>query len=115
MGLLTTATPPGSMDEGPDFRGTSVEREGGGPSKPQGVWDEKYGDLGVNMEKLQEKAPELVNGLRQLVETYRTEGLVARRHEIRRIRQARLFWQGIQQGYFDRDSGLWQLPFGTSL
>src|ERR1043166_8378184 len=47
-------------------------------------------DLGPNNERLGTVAPRLVNALRELVEQYRMEGLVARRHEIRRIRQARL-------------------------
>jgi hypothetical protein len=37
-----------------------------------------------------------VHALRDLVRQYREEGIVARRHEIRRIRQARLLWQGLQ-------------------
>lgn len=96
----------------PDLRGQAVPIEG--PSKPT-IQDPRYGDLGPNMENLKDANPQLVQALFQLIDTYRTEGIVARRHEIRRIRQARLFWQGIQQGYFDKDSGLWQLPFGSSL
>ncbi len=50
--------------------------------------------LGPNNELLDDAKPELVNALRELVRQYRAEGVTARRHEIRRIRQARLFWQG---------------------
>jgi len=46
-------------------------------------------DLGPNNERLDDAKPELVNALRELVRQYRQEGVVARRHEIRRIRQAR--------------------------
>jgi hypothetical protein len=49
-------------------------------------------DLGANNERLADAKPKLVNALRELVRQYREEGIVARRHEIRRIRQARLFW-----------------------
>ncbi|MGC2888832.1 MAG: hypothetical protein WB627_07180, partial [Candidatus Acidiferrum sp.] len=49
-------------------------------------------DLGPNNERLEDIKPELVNALRELVRQYRQEGIVARRNEIRRIRQARLFW-----------------------
>src|SRR5712664_1086312 len=52
-------------------------------------------DLGPNNERLEDVKPELVHALRELVRQYRQEGIVARRHEIRRIRQARLFWQGL--------------------
>ena len=48
-------------------------------------------DLGPNNERLEDLKPDLVNALRELVRQYRQEGIVARRHEIRRIRQARLF------------------------
>src|SRR5690242_273063 len=49
-------------------------------------------DPGPNNERLEDLKPDLVNALRELVRQYRQEGIVARRHEIRRIRQARLFW-----------------------
>ena len=52
--------------------------------------------FGLNNERLEELRPDLVNALRELEVQYRQEGIVARRHEIRRIRQARLFWQGLQ-------------------
>ena len=48
--------------------------------------------FGLNNERLEELRPDLVNALRELEVQYRQEGIVARRHEIRRIRQARLFW-----------------------
>ena len=68
-------------------------------------------DLGPNFELLEELRPELVNALRELVRQYRTEGVVARRHEIRRIRQARLFWQGLQYGWWNPNDMNWHLPY----
>ena len=58
-------------------------------------------ELGPNKERLAEVKPKLVNALRELVRQYREEGIVARRHEIRRIRQARLFWQGLQYAWWN--------------
>jgi hypothetical protein len=58
-------------------------------------------DLGPNNERLEDVKPELVNALRELVRQYRQEGIVARRHEIRRIRQACLFWQALQYAWWN--------------
>jgi hypothetical protein len=60
---------------------------------------------------LEEERPELVNALRELVRQYRMEGVTARRHEIRRIRQARLFWQGLQYGWWNPNDMNWHLPY----
>jgi hypothetical protein len=68
-------------------------------------------DLGPNNERLEDVKPELVNALRELVRQYRQEGVVARRHEIRRIRQARLFWQGLQYAWWNPNDMNWHLPF----
>jgi hypothetical protein len=68
-------------------------------------------DLGPNNERLENVKPELVNALRELVRQYRQEGIVARRHEIRRIRQARLFWQGLQYAWWNPNDMNWHLPF----
>jgi len=68
-------------------------------------------DLGPNNERLDDVKPELVNALRELVRQYRQEGIVARRHEIRRIRQARLFWQGLQYAWWNPNDMNWHLPF----
>jgi len=68
-------------------------------------------DLGVNNERLEELQPRLVNALRELVRQYREEGVTARRHEIRRIRQARLFWQGLQYAWWNPNDMNWHLPF----
>jgi len=67
--------------------------------------------LGPNLERLEEVHPELVNALRELVRQYREEGVVARRHEIRRVRQARLFWQGLQYAWWNPNDMNWHLPF----
>jgi hypothetical protein len=68
-------------------------------------------DLGRNFERLEELRPELVNALRELVRQYRAEGITARRHEIRRIRQARLFWQGLQYSWWNPTDMNWHLPY----
>src|SRR5579872_6004144 len=67
--------------------------------------------LGPNNERLEELRPDLVNALRELVVEYRQEGMVARRHEIRRIRQARLFWQGLQYAWWNPQDMTWHLPY----
>ena len=67
-------------------------------------------ELGPNNERLEELAPRIVNALRALVVQYREEGLVARRYEIRRIRQARLFWQGMQYAWWNPGDQQWHLP-----
>lgn len=68
-------------------------------------------DLGPNNERLEDIKPELVNALREFVRQYRQEGIVARRNEIRRIRQARLFWQGLQYAWWDSTEMNWHLPY----
>jgi hypothetical protein len=67
--------------------------------------------LGASYERLEDEKPELVNALRDLVRQYREEGIVARRHEIRRIRQARLFWQGMQYAWWNPNDMNWHMPF----
>src|ERR1700741_1686441 len=68
-------------------------------------------DLGPNNERLEDLKPKLVNALRELVRQYREEGVVARRHEIGRIRQARLFWQGLQYAWWNPNDMNWHLPY----
>jgi len=67
--------------------------------------------LGANNERLEDAKPHVVNALRDLVLQYRQEGVVVRRHEIRRIRQARLFWQGLQYAWWNPSDMNWHLPF----
>jgi hypothetical protein len=68
-------------------------------------------DLGPNNERLEDAKPELVTALRELVREYRQEGIVARRNEIRRIRQARLFWQGLQYAWWNPNDMNWHMPY----
>ena len=68
-------------------------------------------NLGPNLERLEEERPELVTALRELVRGYRMEGVAARRHEIRRIRQARMFWQGMQYAWWNPADMNWHLPY----
>ncbi len=67
--------------------------------------------FGLNNERLEEMRPDLVNALRELELQYRQEGIVARRGEIRRIRQARLFWQGLQYAWWNPQDMTWHLPY----
>jgi hypothetical protein len=71
--------------------------------------------LGPNNERLDDLRPDLVNALRELVAQYREEGMVARRHEIRRIRQARLFWQGLQYAWWNPQDMTWHLPYESKM
>src|SRR5260370_28263037 len=106
-------------------RGAAVEADGNAPTQsvqlgggislaldsqndPQAS---ALGGLGPNNERLEQVAPRLVNALRELVVQFRQEGVVARRHEIRRIRQARLFWQGVQYAWWNPNDMNWHLPF----
>jgi hypothetical protein len=68
-------------------------------------------DLGPNNERLEDLNPKVVHALRELVRQYREEGIVARRNEIRRIRQARLFWQGLQYAWWNPNDMNWHLPY----
>ncbi len=68
-------------------------------------------DLGPNNERLEDANPKVVHALRELVRQYREEGIVARRNEIRRIRQARLFWQGLQYAWWNPNDMNWHLPY----
>src|SRR6266852_3110804 len=101
-------------------RGLADDTAGGSdrkspPSKERGYNKGDGGgepiDLGPNNERLEDVKPELVHALRELVRQYRQEGVVARRHEIRRIRQARLFWQGLQYAWWNPNDMNWHLPF----
>lgn len=85
-----------------------------GQVAPQEAPNTPVGPYGPNNMYLAEKAPEIVEALRTMVTDYRAEGLVARRHEIRRIRQARMFFQGLQYAYFDNDKDMWVVPFSST-
>src|SRR5882724_11633951 len=88
--------------------GMTAPADGNLPGEARG-----YGaaEMGANFELLEELRPQLVNALRELVRQYRQEGVTARRHEIRRIRQARLFWQGLQYAWWNPNDMNWHLPF----
>src|SRR2546423_9446524 len=95
-----------SEDTSFEFRFSSDEGKSSSPSHMSAP-----PDLGPNNERLEELKPKLVLALRELVRQYREEGIVARRHEIRRIRQARLFWQGMQYAWWNPNDINWHLPF----
>jgi hypothetical protein len=67
--------------------------------------------LGPNNELLDDAKPRVVAALRDLMLQFRSEGLVARRPEVRRIKQARLFWQGLQYAWWNPNDMSWHLPF----
>lgn len=66
------------------------------------------GPYGTNNENL---PVELQSALRMLIEQFRIEGLVARRHEILKTRRARYYWMGQQYLWFDWDIFDWRLPY----
>src|SRR5712692_3866748 len=101
------------MDDRPTLPpGAIAPRDGGAERSPQAAdASSAGGGFGANNEQLEEKKPKLVAALRDLVLQFRQEGLVARRHEIRRIRQARLFWQGLQYAWWNPQDMTWHLPF----
>ena len=70
--------------------------------------------VGANNELLGEQKPRVVAALRELMLQFRSEGLVARRHEVRRIKQARLFWQGLQYAWWNPNDMSWHLPYEAS-
>src|SRR3989441_706923 len=94
-----------------DFSGGSPPESEAHKPPPSEEGGYTAADLGVNNERLEELKPKLVLALRDLVRQYREEGVVARRHEIRRIRQARLFWQGLQYAWETPNDMNWHLPF----
>jgi len=116
-----TAPADGNIATGADARGIPRPDEAYGTQNPRfadsvrndGMQSQvsQGMDLGPNFERLEEERPELVNALRELVRQYRQEGVTARRHEIRRIRQARLFWQGLQYAWWNPNDMNWHLPF----
>lgn len=96
---------------------TSVLSDQNIPASPLGEVVPQEGPLqppdigfGPNNENLKDLKPRVVAALKDLIEKYRTEAVVARRHEIRRIRQARYFWQGLQNLFWDPNRGDWNLP-----
>jgi len=107
-------------------RGAAVEADGNAPTQSVQLGggislgldsqnDPQTQELGPNNERLEQAAPRLVNALRELVAQFRQEGIVARRHEIRRIRQARLFWQGLQYAWWNPQDMNWHLPWEAKI
>src|SRR2546428_3721526 len=94
-----------------DFSGGSPRESEAHKPPPSEEGGYTAADLGVNNERLEELKPKLVLALRDLVRQYREEAVAARRHEIRRIRQARLFWQGLQYAWWNPNDMNWHLPF----
>ena len=101
----TSPNAPGefSRDKNPSFPPQTHDDGEAGAITPE--------SFGANFERLEDERPDLVNALRELVRQYRSEGVVARRHEIRRIRQARLFWQGMHYTWWNESDMNWHLPY----
>ena len=102
---------------------TQVERTVDSESQTGTPWGPnfEYLETGVPQQPIVQGAvpgtpaePDVVNALRQLTLSYRQEGIFARRLEIRRIRQARLFWNELQYGWFDPFSMNWRMPAGNT-
>src|SRR5260370_29038647 len=84
---VAPASVPASGRQGPDadahlLDDSARHHDGGATTAP---------DLGANNERLEDLKPKLVHALREVVRQYRAEGGVARRPEIRPVRQARRF------------------------
>lgn len=92
--------PPGDVApaEGPDAQ---AQAESGTPHP-----------YGPNNEQLPE---ELQNTLRELVTRIGSESEVARREEIRRVKQAHYFWRGLQYLWWNERDQNWHLPFEQKL
>jgi hypothetical protein len=72
-------------------------------------------DLGPMWEKLDAVHPDAVSALREMMLTYRVEGIVSRRWEARKAKDAHLSWMGIQNGYYNAADFSMHMPFGTSV
>ena len=109
------ALQPGERVEADGNAGAGASHSASGAPLPTQASPHVSQQLGPNNEQLGVVAPRLVNALRELVEQYRAEGFVARRNEIRRIRQARLFWQGLQYAWWNPSDMKWHLPTDTKM
>jgi hypothetical protein len=128
-GAMPNAAMPGAVveAEGPVSpqapHGAVTAQQNGAPPGPGqigtgsglGVPPDFGANFGPNNERLEELAPRLVHALRGLVLQFREEGIVARRNEIRRIRQARLFWQGMQYAWWNPQDMNWHLPWEAQI
>ena len=90
---------PGGQEQVPQNDGTRAAKEtpNAGPQP-----------YGPNNETLPER---LQSALKMLIDQFRIEGLVARRHEILRVRRARYYWMGQQYLWFDWNEFDWRLPY----
>lgn len=84
--------------EGPDAQ---ARAESGAPQ-----------DYGPNNEQLPE---DLQNTLSELVKLVAAESEVARRQEIRRVKQAHYFWRGLHYLWWNERDQNWHLPFEQKL
>src|ERR1700732_4734054 len=110
-GNATSALAPASLPASEEDILNGASRQQGPPRGSEQAGATAALDLGANNERLEDLKPKLVHALRELVRQYREEGITARRHEIRRIRQARLFWQGLQYAWWNPNDMNWHLPF----
>jgi len=90
---------PNPQQQIPQNDGSRVPKES--PNAPAQAY-------GPNNENLPER---LQSALKMLVDQFRIEGLVARRHEILRVRRARYYWMGQQFLWFDWNEFDWRLPY----
>lgn len=106
------------------------ERDGAKPKKfPPGTITPKEGTpqdstecacgcghpVGRNNEQLEQVHPKAVSAMRDLQLGYRVEGIVSRRWEAKRCKDAHLAYMGIQNGYYNAADWQWHMPFGTSV
>jgi hypothetical protein len=100
------------VSQDPPNEGRVAPQDGNRPVVPEGLGETlRHLNAGPNNERLEELRPDLVNALRELEVQYRQEGIVARRNEIRRIRQARLFWHGLMYAGWNPQDMTWHLPY----
>jgi hypothetical protein len=102
-----------AMSEGAQAEpGRTAPKEYGDPEKEQ----QQDPQLKPNMTNLEDVYPDVVKALKDLMVAFRNEGIVARRHQIRKAKQARLFWQGLHYSLgWDADNMDWRMPFGSGL
>ncbi len=72
-------------------------------------------DLGPNNENLEDVHPQVASALRELMLGYRIEGIISRRWEARKAKDAHLAWMGIQNGFYNAADWQIHLPYGTSV
>lgn len=90
--------------------GSIAPVETGTPAEAQSQADQAKvsTNYGPNNETLPD---EYQNCLKFLLDTYKNEGQSTRRSELRRIRQAREFWKGLQYIWWNENDARFHLPF----